>query len=118
MSKRSTKRRDESHVRLYRHELESAAYRSLSTDARALLVEFRALFSGRENRLFMSVREAARRIGVSEKTGHKALRALLDRGFIRCVEQGGLTRKVKHASIGVAWCAGARRSDPGGDATR
>lgn len=104
MARRSTKRRDEAHVRLYRHELESPAYRSLSTDARALLVEFRALFTGRENRLFMSVREAAKRIGVSEKTAQKALKALIDRGFIRCIEQGGFARKVKHASVYALEC--------------
>lgn len=104
MAQRSTKRRDEAHVRLYRHELECPAYRSLSTDARALLVEFRALFSGRENRLFMSVREAARRIGVSQRPAQRALGELLDRGFIRCVEQGGFSCKTKHATVYALEC--------------
>ncbi|UEX78621.1 hypothetical protein [Sediminicurvatus halobius] len=95
----SKKRRAEAHVRLYRHELECEAYRSLSTDARALLVEFRALYDGRENRVHMSIREAMRRLGVGRWRAEKALYELSDRGFIRLMEPGGFSRKVRHATV-------------------
>lgn len=98
--RRSNVRRWEPHVRLYRHELESAAYRSLSTDARALLIEMRALYTGRENRIHMSVREAMRRIGgVGQRRATGALHELIDRGFVRQIEQGSFNRKVRHASV-------------------
>lgn len=97
--KHSRRRRGEPHVRLYRHELECAAYRSLSTDARALLIEFRALYDGRENRVHLSVREAMRRLGVGRWRAEKALHELSDRGFIRLMEPGGFSRKVRHATV-------------------
>lgn len=98
MSRRSTKRRTEAHVRLYRHELTCPAYRSLSCPARALLVEFRALYGGGENRVFLSLREMERRLGVGRKIAEKARDELLDRGFIRLVTKGSFNRKVRHAS--------------------
>lgn len=92
------KRKAEAHVRLYRHELECEAYRSLSTDARALLVEFRALYDGRENRLPMSVRQIMRRLGIGQRRAQQARDDLVDRGFIRLLSQGGFNRKFRHAS--------------------
>lgn len=92
-------RKSESHVRLYKHELESEAYRSLSPTARALLVEFRALHAGRrDNRVPMSVREMMRRLNVSQRPAERARDELLDRGFIRMLTKGNFTRKVLHAS--------------------
>lgn len=95
----SRKARHEPHVRLYKHELQSAAYRSLSPEARALLIEMRALYAGKENRVFMSLREIMRRTGVGRCKAEKARDELLDRGFIRLVEKGEFKRKVRHASI-------------------
>lgn len=92
------KRRGESHVRLYRHELECEAYRSLSTDARALLVEFRALYCGQENRIYMSVRQMMRRLNVGQRKAQRARDDLLDRGFVRLLSSGGFNRKIRHAS--------------------
>ncbi len=98
MNRRSTKRRAEAHVRLYRHEITSPAYRSLSTDARALLVEFRALYSGGENRVYLSLREMQTRLNVGRRRAEKARDELLDRGFIRLVTVGSFSRKCPHAS--------------------
>lgn len=91
--------RAESHVRLYRHELECPAYRSLSTEARALLVEMRALFDGRENRMYMSVREAMRRLDVGRCKAERAFDELIDRGWVRIIERGSFNRKVRHATV-------------------
>jgi hypothetical protein len=72
------------HVRLHLWELQSEAYRSLSVGARALLVEMKALHNGRNNgELFLSVREAARRLGTSKNYADKCLSELRDRGFIQ-----------------------------------
>ncbi|AOV16580.1 hypothetical protein BJI67_05400 [Acidihalobacter aeolianus] len=98
MSRRRGPKRAESHVRLYRHELESAAYRSLSCEARALLVEARSLFSGGENRIHLSIRKTQRRLGVGRHLAEKALAELQDRGFIRLLQKGGFNRKVRHSS--------------------
>lgn len=92
------KARYQPHVRLYRHELECEAYRSLSPDARALLVEFRALYDGRENRVYMSVREIRRRLGnVGQKRAENARDELLEHGFIRLLQPGSFSRKARHA---------------------
>lgn len=94
-------RRGEAHVRLYRHELESPAYRSLDPVSRALLVELRALYDGGANRIYMSIREAMHRLGVGRKRAELALAELLDRGFIRIIEKGGFNRKARHATVYV-----------------
>lgn len=85
-------------MRLYRHELESDAYRSLSPEGRALLVEFRALFNGRENRVFLSRTQMELRLGVGRRKAEKARDELLDRGFIHLLVPGGFNRKCPHAS--------------------
>jgi hypothetical protein len=72
------------HVRLYRWELKSAAYGSLTTHARALLVELKALYNGTNNgELFLSVRRAAERLGIGKNLAARCFKELQDRGFIR-----------------------------------
>jgi len=89
--------KDQAHVRLYRHELESAAYRSLTPDARALLVEFRSLYAGRSNRIHLSLREAMRRLGVGRRRAQSAIDDLQDRGFIRLLAPGSFSTKTVSA---------------------
>jgi hypothetical protein len=92
------RKRHDQHARIYRWERECDAYQSLSCKARALLMEFRLLYNGRINRIQMSVREAARRLGVSEKPAKSALDELMDRGFIRRLRLGSFNNKVRLAS--------------------
>lgn len=92
------KQRHESHVRLYRHELECEAYRSLSPVGRALLVEFRALYDGKENRVYMSIREIMRRLNIGQRQAQRARDELIDRGFIRVLTPGTFNRKCRHAT--------------------
>jgi len=97
-----TRRRNprDSHVRMYAWELDSPAYRTLSTDARALLIEFRALYKGAENRVFMSVRQMQKRLGdVGQRRATNARDELLERGWIALIEPGGFTRKTRHAAV-------------------
>lgn len=91
--------RGESHVRLYAHELESPAYRTLSTDARALLIEFRALYTGKQNRVFLSVREMVSRLCIGQRRAQRARDDLVERGWIKIVELGTFNRKNKSATI-------------------
>jgi GNAT superfamily N-acetyltransferase len=73
--------------------------RSLGNDARALLVELKALYNGRNNgELHMSVRETQQRLGVGRKLAEKALAELQDRGFIAVVQKGSFSCKVRFAT--------------------
>ena len=86
---------DGQHARLYRWETESPAYRSLSVGARALLVELKALYNGSNNGdLFLSAREAAKRINSGKSYAAKRFLELQDRGFIRPKEIGAFNRKA------------------------
>lgn len=89
----------DAHVRLYGYELNSPAYRTLNVDARALLIEFRALFSGGENRIFLSLRQMMVRLGIGQRRAEHARDALLERGWIRVIELGGFSRKTKIATV-------------------
>lgn len=84
----------DAHVRLYWWEIESAAYRSLRPAARALLVELKALFNGLNNgELFLSVREAAKRLGCGKNLAAELFEELQGRGFIRANEVGAFNMK-------------------------
>ena len=88
-------RREAVHGRFYRWETDSPAYRSLSPPARCLLHELKALYNGRNNGgLFMSVREAARRVGIGKTLAAKCFRELIDRGFIKIARQGAFNVKA------------------------
>ena len=86
-------------VRLTEHLLQTPAYRSLSPTARAMLVEFRRLFDGRNNgHLRMSVRQAAERCGCSQRPAMRAIAELQEHGFIKPIRLGAFSLKVRHAT--------------------
>ena len=88
-------RKDASHVRLYRFELDTLAYRSLCVGARALLVELRGLFTGSNNgKLFLSVREGALRLGAGKSAVSEWFEDLEDRGFIKPKVEAGFDWKT------------------------
>lgn len=94
IDKKGRSKGNDPHVRLYRWLHQSEAYQSLDCTARSLLVEFYALYNGTNNgELFLSVREAARRLGVAPNTAQKAIRALVGRGFIRPRQRGSFHHK-------------------------
>jgi hypothetical protein len=89
------------HVRFYAWEIESPAFRALSPVARCVLLELKALYNGRNNgALFLSAREAGRRVGVGRTKAWECLRELQGCGFIRPSRPGGFS-----------WKTGARRGD-------
>jgi|GEM_PF-2628750 len=93
------KKRDRQHIRIYAWEMDTEAYKSLGCPARALLIEMRALYNGHDNRIYMSRREAERRLGVGRRLAEQALTELLDRGFIRVLIPGKFHRKDPHATV-------------------
>ncbi|MGH8037521.1 MAG: hypothetical protein ACREPD_07240 [Stenotrophomonas sp.] len=83
------------HVRLYAWELECQAFRTLDPVARALLIELRALYrpsAGAE--VFLSVREAMQRTGVTQRPVQSAFKALLERGWIEEAKAGSFDQKT------------------------
>lgn len=87
-------KKDTKHVRLHHYLLRSDAYNALPCTARALLVEMYDLYNGQNNgELFLSVREAARRIGTSPNTARKAFAELQEKGFIRVNQAGSFDWK-------------------------
>lgn len=90
---------DASHVRLYIYMLNSPAFRSLTCQARAALIEISRRYNGSNNGFIgASVRDLAERCRIARGTARKALAELQERGFIECVTPGGFNRKAPHAS--------------------
>jgi hypothetical protein len=82
--------------------LNSLAYRSLSLGARALLVELYALYNGQNNGdLYLSAREAGKRLGVGKTKAAACLHELEAKGFIRPRQRGAFQWKMRHATCWV-----------------
>jgi DNA-binding transcriptional MocR family regulator len=113
MSQRVAHRKDangnkianDSHARFYPWEHRSAAFRSLTPNAVRLLLELKMLFNGRNNgTLFLSVREAARRIGVGKNQAAQAFADLRDRGFLRANAIGSFNQKsAARRGLATSW---------------
>ena len=70
--------------RTYRQVFESKAFRSLDCNARCLLNELHALYIPIRNEdVFLSTRDASRRLGIHPDTARKAFYALEAKGFIK-----------------------------------
>ena len=90
------------HVRITGFEIRCPAYRSLSCYARALLIEMRDLHNGRNNgEFYLSVREAAERLGCAPATAAKALQELEDKGWIKPSQKGSFRHKQKEATTWI-----------------
>lgn len=96
---RLKRRTTESHVRIYAHELACVAYRTLSADSRALLIELRALYRPSQgNVVFLSVREAMARLGAGQRRVQNAIAELTERHWISIETPGGFNLKTRHAT--------------------
>jgi len=86
-------------IKLHHWVLHSAAYRSLDGLSRALLIELYSFYNGRNNGgIFLSVRDAAKRLNVSPPTAQSRFAVLRDRGFIKVNQQGSFDLKIRHAT--------------------
>ncbi|WP_221795688.1 hypothetical protein [Aquisediminimonas sediminicola] len=85
--------------------LETQAYRTLSPNARSLLVELKMIHNGRNNgELFLSVRDAADRMGVADTTAaSNAFDELEKMGFISCTQDAHFARKAGDGSRARCW---------------
>ncbi len=92
-------------ARLDHRLLESAAYRALSTNARALLVELTRMDNGGNNgALWLSVRDAAAHMGVANtKTASAALSELQNMGFIVMTKDAYFRVKAADTSRARCW---------------
>jgi hypothetical protein len=92
----------EPYVRHFRWQLNCPAWKSLSMTARCLEMELKALYNGSNNGdLFLSIREAAKRLGVANNTAGKAFKELEEHGFIRPKQRGNFNWKARHATAWV-----------------
>lgn len=92
----------ERHVRLHYWMMSSPAWQTLSLPGRCLLIELYALYNGENNgELFLSVREAARRLRISKNTAGDLFTELKVRGFVRPRQEGSFHYKERHATAWV-----------------
>jgi DNA-binding transcriptional regulator YhcF (GntR family) len=81
--------------------LKTAAWKSLTANARAIYIEIASRYGGpgsNNGRIPYSVRDAAKSVKIGKSTVAKAIRQLQDRGFIVEVTKGAFSRKVRHAT--------------------
>jgi hypothetical protein len=84
---------------LPRYVLESAAWLSLSAQARALYVHLALRYNGRNNgSLAFSVRDAAAECRLAKGTAARAFSELVERGFIELAQAGAFSFKTRHAA--------------------
>ena len=101
-SRTGNSRGDAKHVRLYEWMMRSNAWHGLSSYARCLYIELCQLYNGNNNgELYLSEREAGKRVGCNAKTASKAFSELIGWGFILPSVLGGFNRKQRHATCWV-----------------
>jgi len=78
---------------------DTAAWRSLSPQARVVLIELIRIYNGRNNGyLALSARDAAARCNIAKDTATKVFRELIEKGFVELVVPGGFSMKLRHAA--------------------
>jgi hypothetical protein len=81
-------------IRLHRGVTNNAAWRSLSCEARALLIEIWTRHNGQNNGgIPMSIREARKALGIGNTKAAKAFDELIGRGFIICRQESSFNWK-------------------------
>lgn len=110
--------RNNRHLRLDHSLLSSNAYRALSPSARSLLFELGALENGLNNgSLYLSVRDAAHRMGLADTTSaSNAFDELIDLGFIVITKDAHFHVKAAEQSrarcFRLTWLSGPGRKGP------
>jgi hypothetical protein len=92
-------------MRLDHYLLESAAYRSLSPNARSLLVELAMIDNGNNNgAIWLSVKDAAARMGLANLTSvSRAFSDLAEAGFIRLTKEAHFSVKASSTARARCW---------------
>jgi hypothetical protein len=87
------------HVRLYHWLMETAAWRSLNGNQRAIYVDMAMRYNGSNNGTIpYAVREAADVLHISKATAGRDLAVLEERGFVVPMTKGAFSLKQRHAT--------------------
>ena len=107
-----TEARSPRHVRIYRRQMQSPAWRSLSGSAVKVMLAIADFENGSNNgEIFLSDRVGAEITGMSRNTVRRSIDELIKTGFIYCTAKGGFSRKTPHAATyGLTWQAGPKDS--------
>lgn len=117
-------RRDKSkthrYVALHHWQMNTAAWKDLSANARAIYLEINKRYNGANNgRIGYSVREAAKELKISKATAARAFRELEDHGFIVAEQKGSFNYKYdaqgKRKRLASEWRLTAYGSDVASD---
>lgn len=112
--RRALFRRSPPFIQQYDEWLASAAYRSLSCNARCLLQEFQRIHKpGRNGRLSISVERACGLLGLrSGNTARKAFRELEERGFVALSENASyIAGRAREYRLTIEECDGRAPTD-------
>jgi DNA-binding MarR family transcriptional regulator len=87
------------HVRLYHWLTNSAAWKALSAVERCSYIELAKRYDGMNNGFIaLSCRDVADELGIHKTTASRAVRRLVELGFVEVIVPGGFSRKVLHAT--------------------
>jgi DNA-binding MarR family transcriptional regulator len=116
MADKWRRKKEPRHIRLYHSITESEAWRHLSGNAIKVLIALARFDDGSSNgELFFSERTGASAAGLSRNTVRRALRELIDKGFIAQTKPGAFNRNtLLAATYRLTWVAwpGGRPSAP------
>ncbi|MBB3990223.1 helix-turn-helix domain-containing protein [Croceicoccus naphthovorans] len=96
------------HVRSFKKQIDTEAWRALSGSAVKVMLAMGLFENGDNNgEWFFSDRTGAEMTGLSRNTVRRAIAELIETGFLYCSERGGFSRKTPHAAkYGFTWLAG------------
>lgn len=100
MSRSKYKRKGaQKHVRLYEWLLRSPAWRALTPNERAAYIELKRRYDGFNNgRIGLGERELAMSLNIGRDTARRALRGLIEKGFVSIATPSGFNRKDRTAT--------------------
>ena len=88
------------HIRLYHWMLNCPAWRSLSTNATALLISVWQRYNGRNNgEISYAVREAKYEVGISRNAAARAFHELIDKRFLKVARASSFDLKTQEARL-------------------
>src|SRR3984885_10130678 len=99
MARKHDKERNDRYFQLHHYMLRTDAWKALSAAAVRVYIQIGSRYNGANNgKLAFSVRDAAAECNLAINTAMRALRELVDLGFIEETRHGGLSKKTRIAS--------------------
>ena len=99
MARKQDKERNDRYFQLHHYMLRTDAWQALSAAAVRVYIQIGSRYNGANNgKLAFSVRDAAAECNLAINTAMRALRELVDLGFIEETRHGGLSKKTRIAS--------------------